>query len=250
MFTGIIEEVGKVNSLSISGKSGSIQVSAKKVLEGTKNGDSIAVNGVCLTVTSLGRDFFTADVMAETVRRTNLGFLKNGSPVNLERALPSDGRFGGHIVSGHIDGTGKIAKFQREENAVWVHISADKAILNLIVEKGSIAIDGISLTVAKVTDESFAVSVIPHTGEETALLSKKEGDIVNLENDIIGKYVQKMLFQSQSAGTVSGADGGSLAGTGSSSAGGSLARTGLSAAGGASSSQSLRDEKILGWLSE
>ena len=244
MFTGIIEEVGKVNSLSISGKSGSIQVSAKKVLEGTKNGDSIAVNGVCLTVTSLGRDFFTADVMAETVRRTNLGFLKNGSPVNLERALPSDGRFGGHIVSGHIDGTGKIAKFQREENAVWVHISADKAILNLIVEKGSIAIDGISLTVAKVTDESFAVSVIPHTGEETTLLSKKEGDIVNLENDIIGKYVQKMLFQTQSAGTVSGAAGGSSA------AGSSLARTGSSAAGGASSSQALRDEKILGWLSE
>ena len=163
------------------------------MLEGTKLGDSIAVNGICLTVTSIGRDFFTADVMAETMRRTSLSMCRAGSEVNLERAMAADGRFGGHIVSGHIDGTGTIASMKREENAVWVKISAGKPILDLIVEKGSIAIDGISLTVAEITERDFSVSVIPHTGEETILLSKKPGDPVNLENDIIGKYVQKLM---------------------------------------------------------
>lgn len=193
MFTGIIEEIGKIKRVSISGKSGSLEIGASKVLSGTKVGDSIAVNGVCLTVTSLSASGFTADVMAETLRRSSLGSLSAGSGVNLERAMAADGRFGGHIVSGHIDGTGTISKMQKEENAVWVHIKAATEILNLIVEKGSIAIDGISLTVAGVNESEFSVSVIPHTAEETTLLSKKAGDLVNLENDIIGKYVQKLL---------------------------------------------------------
>ena len=193
MFTGIIEELGTVKALSMAGKSGTIAISAKKVLEKTKIGDSIAVNGVCLTVTKLKPDGFTADVMAETIRRSSLGSLNPGSKVNLERAMAADGRFGGHIVSGHIDGTGTIIEFRKEENAVWVRIEASPAIMNLIVEKGSICIDGISLTVATVSKTDFQVSVIPHTGEETTLLKKVPGDKVNLENDVVGKYVQKLL---------------------------------------------------------
>ena len=193
MFTGIIEELGTVKALSMAGKSGPIAISAKTVLEKTKIGDSIAVNGVCLTVTTLKPDGFTADVMAETIRRSSLGSLNPGSKVNLERAMAADGRFGGHIVSGHIDGTGTITEFRKEENAVWVRIEASPAIMNLIVEKGSICIDGISLTVATVSKTDFQVSVIPHTGEETTLLKKVPGDKVNLENDVVGKYVQKLL---------------------------------------------------------
>ena len=150
-------------------------------------------DGVCLTVTSLQPDGFTADVMAETIRRSSLGSCKVGSQVNLERAMAADGRFGGHIVSGHIDGTGVIRSLIREENAIWVSIGTSPQILHLIVEKGSICIDGISLTVAKVEEEGFQVSVIPHTGEETTLLEKVPGDPVNLENDVIGKYVERLL---------------------------------------------------------
>lgn len=193
MFTGIVEEVGTISHVVSGVNSGEIGIKAKKVLEKTKIGDSIAVNGVCLTVTSLRPDGFTADVMPETLRRTNLGMLGCGDKVDLERAMAADGRFGGHIVSGHIDGIGNIVDTQKEGNAVWVRISTSKDILDLIVEKGSITIDGISLTVAKVTDDDFGVSVIPHTGSETILLTKKPGDIVNLENDIVGKYVQKLL---------------------------------------------------------
>lgn len=193
MFTGIIEETGTIKALSLSGSSGEIAVGAKKVLEGTKVGDSIAVNGICLTVTSIQKDGFTADVMAETVRRSSLSKAAGGDRVNLERAMAADGRFGGHIVSGHIDGTGVIRSLRREENAVWVEICAAQEILDLIVEKGSICIDGISLTVASVDGSAFCVSVIPHTGEETTLLKKKPGDLVNLENDVIGKYVRKFL---------------------------------------------------------
>lgn len=189
MFTGIIEETGRVKSVG----NGHLCVEAKKVLEGTKIGDSIAVNGVCLTVTDMTSSVFYADVMNETLKRSSLGLLSSGSKVNLERAMAADGRFGGHFVSGHIDGTGKIIKMERDGNAVWVYISADSSILNLIIEKGSVAIDGISLTVAKVSEKDFAVSIIPHTGEETTLLSKKAGDLVNLENDVIGKYVQKLM---------------------------------------------------------
>ena len=190
MFTGIVEELGQVKALSLRGNSGTLTVKAKKVLEGTKIGDSIAVNGVCLTVTNMKNNEFSADVMAETVRRSSLGALRDGSYVNLERAMAADGRFGGHIVSGHIDGTGQIESMRREENAVWVTIACADMILDLIVEKGSICIDGISLTVAAVTKRNFSVSVIPHTGEETTLLKKKAGDPVNLENDIVGKLYQ------------------------------------------------------------
>lgn len=193
MFTGIVEEKGRIKHMQTSGTSGSIAIQARKVLEGTKIGDSIAVNGICLTVTSLQADGFTADVMAETMRRSSLGKLNAGAEVNLERAMAADGRFGGHIVSGHIDGVGTIESMTREENAVWVRISTKSEILRLIVEKGSITIDGISLTVAKVDESCFEVSVIPHTGEETTLLGKKAGDLVNLENDVIGKYVERLL---------------------------------------------------------
>ena len=197
MFTGIIEETGTVRHVSLSGSSGRIQVGAALVLEGTKLGDSIAVNGVCLTVTSIDGRSFIADVMAETLRRSNLGQLKGGDLVNLERAMPAEGRFGGHIVSGHIDGIGTIAGMEKEGNATWVRIRTAAALLALIVEKGSIAIDGISLTVAKVGAEDFAVSIIPHTSANTTLLQKRIGDAVNLENDIVGKYVQRLVGQSQ-----------------------------------------------------
>ncbi|MBO4546363.1 MAG: riboflavin synthase [Treponema sp.] len=207
MFTGIIEEVGSVVSVAAGGQGAQIKIRAQKVLAGTKVGDSIAVNGVCLTATSVGADFFTADVMAETLRRSNLGLLAAQSPVNLERAMAADGRFGGHIVSGHIDGTGTIARLEREGNAVWVYVSAAAEILNLIVEKGSIAIDGISLTVAKVSAADFAVSIIPHTAQETTLLTKKPGDHVNLENDIVGKYVQKLLGGGSTASSLSSIPG-------------------------------------------
>lgn len=193
MFTGIIEELGVIRQVEKRGKSGQISIKAKKVLEGTKIGDSIAVDGICLTVTAMTADGFRADVMAETFRRSGLGEKGVGAFVNLERAMAAGGRFGGHIVSGHIDGTGIIREFRREENAVWVFIETEEAILRLIVEKGSIAIDGISLTVAKVDSRGFGVSVIPHTGEETTLLQRKTGDTVNLENDLVGKYVERLL---------------------------------------------------------
>lgn len=193
MFTGIIEETGKVEAVAKGSNSAVITIAAVKVLEDTKIGDSIAVNGVCLTVTSISGRKFSADVMAETLRRSSLGSLKHGSMVNLERAMAANGRFGGHIVSGHIDGVGVISSFEKEDNAVWVEIETPAKILRYIVEKGSITIDGISLTVAKLTDSSFAVSVIPHTGEETTLLNRNPGDIVNLENDIVGKYVERLM---------------------------------------------------------
>ena len=162
-------------------------------------GDSIAVNGVCLTVTEKTADTFTVDVMAETLRRSSLGSLSNGSRVNMERAMAANGRFGGHIVSGHIDGTGEIESFVREDNAVWVTVKTPLALLKYIIEKGSIAIDGISLTVAYVDNRCFKVSLIPHTAANTTLLEKKAGDIVNLENDIVGKYIDKLLHFDDSA---------------------------------------------------
>ena len=193
MFTGIIEEIGTVLLVQQRGTSMVLQIEADTVLQGSKTGDSIAVNGVCLTVTSIGKGQFEADVMPETFRRSSLSALKKGSKVNLERAMAADGRFGGHIVAGHVDGTGVITDVYKEGNAVWVTVEADTAQLRYIVEKGSIAIDGISLTVAAVDDKSFKTSVIPHTGAETTLLHKKKGDLVNLECDVIGKYVEKLL---------------------------------------------------------
>lgn len=197
MFTGIVEEVGTIRHVVSGHVSGEIAVKASRVLENTRIGDSIAVNGVCLTVTALQPDGFTADVMPETLRRSNLGQLQSGDPVDLERAMAADGRFGGHIVSGHIDGIGHITEQRREGNAVWVRIQTAPEILRLIVEKGSIAIDGISLTVATVGGSDFQVSVIPHTGSETILLKKRPGAPVNLENDIIGKYVERLLQKPQ-----------------------------------------------------
>ena len=199
MFTGIVEEMGTVRRLNQSPNRCELELSATKVLEGTQIGDSIAVNGVCLTVIRMDKDHFTADVMPETLRRSNLGQLKTGSKVNLERAMAADGRFGGHIVAGHIDGTGTIRSMQPEGNAVLVTISSAPKLLRYVVEKGSIAIDGISLTVAKVSHTDFTVSLIPHTGEETTLLKHRSGEIVNLETDIIGKYVEK-LMQPKSGG--------------------------------------------------
>lgn len=197
IFTGIIEELGVVKSIAINGASGCITIKAKKVLEGTQLGDSIAVNGTCLTVTSINSDGFSADVMAETVKRTSLSQVGKGDLVNLERAMILNGRFGGHIVSGHIDGTGTIMKYTKEENAIWVTIKAPDEILDLIVEKGSICIDGISLTVATVSDQDFQVSIIPHTAKETTLIHKKVGSLVNLENDIVGKYIKKLMENNQ-----------------------------------------------------
>ena len=167
MFTGIVEEIGSIKGISKGANSAVLTLSAKKVLEDVNFGDSIAVNGVCLTVTSYRQDEFTVDVMHETMDRSSLSSLKAGSKVNLERAMMANGRFGGHIVSGHIDGTGKIVSVKKDDNAIWYQISADKKILKYIIEKGSITIDGISLTVAKVTDRDCSVSIIPHTLENT-----------------------------------------------------------------------------------
>ena len=193
MFTGIIEEVGIVQGLKVDSKASKIIVKADKVLENTQLGDSISTNGVCLTVTKLEKTYFEADIMAETFRRSNLGSLKIGSKINLERALTLQSRLGGHMVSGHIDGTGKIVSVDKEEIATWITIEAEENLLRYIIEKGSIAIDGISLTVAYVDNQVFKVSIIPHTGEETTLLNKKIGDVVNLECDMVGKYVEKLL---------------------------------------------------------
>ena len=201
MFTGIIEEVGTVKRVQRSGSSSFIEIQAKKVLEDVHLGDSIAVNGVCLTVTHFDGSVFRADVMNETLSRSSLGSLTTGSPVNLERAMAAGGRFGGHIVSGHIDGTGSITDIKNDGIAVWYTVSAAPELLRYIVEKGSIAIDGISLTVAKVTDTSFSVSIIPHTAAQTILGTKKAGDTVNLENDIIGKYVEKLMKPAESPKT-------------------------------------------------
>lgn len=198
MFTGIIEEIGHVKSLHRGAKSFTLEVEADVVMQGTQVGDSIATNGVCLTVTSLTGHGFTADVMPETVQRTALGELKAGSPVNLERALSLQTRLGGHIVSGHIDGTGRIADRRQDDNALWLTIECDSRLLRYIIEKGSITIQGVSLTVARVDERSFAVSLIPHTQSATTLHAARIGDLVNLENDIIAKYVEKLLGKAPS----------------------------------------------------
>jgi riboflavin synthase len=178
-----------------------------------KLGDSVAVNGVCLTASSISGKTFTADVMHETLDRSSLGTLRAGSSVNLERAMAADGRFGGHIVAGHVDGLGTITDIRRDDNAVWYTIAAAKDIMKYIVEKGSVTIDGISLTVAAVSADSFKVSIIPHTAKVTTLGERKTGDKVNLENDIIGKYVEKLLFfggDSQNSNAETGSGSGRL----------------------------------------
>ena len=201
MFTGIIEEVGIIRHIARGRDSAVLTIRAKTILEGTKLGDSIAVNGICLTVTSLGADFFTADVMHETLNRSALSRLGTGCPVNLERAMPATGRFGGHIVAGHVDGVGSIGLIRRDATAIWFTFLAGPEILRYVVEKGSIAIDGISLTVATVDAEGFSVSTIPHTLAHTNLGTRRRGDPVNLETDLVGKYIEKLLRPMPGNGT-------------------------------------------------
>lgn len=198
MFTGLVEEVGQIVRFSKGANSTILTIQANKVLDSTTMvGDSIAVNGVCLTVTTIENNHFTADIMNETLKRSGLGTLKAGDPVNLERAMAANGRFGGHIVSGHIDGVGTITKITEDDNAVWYSIQTESSILRYIVEKGSIAIDGISLTVAGLSDTTFQVSTIPHTRKMTNLSSKAVGSAVNLECDIVGKYVERLMQTSE-----------------------------------------------------
>jgi riboflavin synthase len=187
MFTGIVEEVGIVGGIS----PGQLVVGAKMVLESTKPGDSIDVNGACLTVTSLSSDSFTVDIMPETIRRTNIGKLHYGDPVNLERAMPVGGRFGGHLVQGHVDGTGKVMSLTPEEGAIIARISTPTELMPYIVTKGFIAVDGVSLTVIGYDDFSFSVSLVAYTRQRTTLGNRKPGDVVNLEVDVIAKYVER-----------------------------------------------------------
>ena len=193
MFTGLVAELGTVQRLARQGNSYHLTVGARKVLENLKIGDSVAVNGACLTVVRMDDSGFTADVMPETVRLTNIGSLQPGSRVNLERTLRLCDGLDGHIVSGHVEGLGTISAQRPEGIAMVVTISAPPELLKYIIKKGSIAIDGISLTVTEVTETSFSVSLIPHTAKETTLGFKKVGDSVNLETDILGKYVERML---------------------------------------------------------
>ena len=194
MFTGIIEEVGFLKNFDGE----KIEISCAKILEDIKIGDSICVNGICLTVTDFAEDFFAADVMPETFRRTSLSELQSGGIVNLERAMKISDRFGGHIVSGHIDGVGKITNIRTEGNAIFINISAENFLLKQIAAKGSVALDGISLTVVEANAENFSVSMIPHTREVTNFKSKRVGSLVNIETDILAKYIDRLLnFKNQ-----------------------------------------------------
>ena len=188
MFTGIVEEIGIVKSL----QSGRLTISASDILKGTKAGDSIAINGACLTVAALSGNTFSIDIMPETLRRTNLGTLRPGDGVNLEQALAADGRFGGHFVQGHVDGTGRVSSITAEAEAILMKIAAPSDIMRYVVEKGFIAVDGVSLTVTQYDADSFTVSLVAFTQQHTTLGRKKRGDVVNLEVDIIAKYVEKL----------------------------------------------------------
>lgn len=200
MFTGLVEEVGTVRSIRRGRNSAVLEIGAETVTKGLRTGDSVAVNGVCLTAVSCREDSFSADVMHETLNRSSLAQLRSGSHVNLERAMPADGRFGGHIVAGHVDGVGRILGTEKDGTAVWYRIGADQSVLRYVVEKGSVAVDGISLTVAAVTETDFSVSLIPHTARMTILGEKKAGDPVNLETDIVGKYVEKLMKPADTGG--------------------------------------------------
>ncbi len=202
MFTGIIEEKGNIRSIRHGGKSSELTIGAGRILEDIRIGDSISTNGICLTVTGYGSDHFIVDVMPETIRQTSLGTLKAGSEVNLERALRLSDRLGGHLVSGHIDGTGRIMRVWQEENATWITVSADPTVLKYIIGRGSVALDGVSLTVTGVDARSFSVSVIPHTRHMTTLTDKKTGDPVNIECDMIAKYVEKLSAGQRQTGKI------------------------------------------------
>ncbi|MCF6093481.1 riboflavin synthase [Microaerobacter geothermalis] len=193
MFTGIIEEVGLVKGIQKKGKTIQLAIEAKKIMEGLKLGDSISVNGTCLTVTHFGYGTCLFDVMPETVDKTNLNQLTIGSPVNLERAMLFDGRFGGHFVSGHVDGMGTIQQITPYENAVLFTIKVSEELLKYMIPKGSVAVDGISLTIVQLLKEAFTISIIPHTLKETTLGKRKIGDVVNIECDLLGKYLYHFL---------------------------------------------------------
>lgn len=193
MFTGIVEEIGIIRRVVGNAKSAEMEIDAGNIMEDTKIGDSIAVNGVCLTVHKKNGNSFKADVMHETMSRSNLKDLVQGSHVNIERAMRVDGRFGGHMVTGHVDDTGIIVQMKRDENAVWFTIKTSEKVMKYMVEKGAVTIDGISLTVAKTDMGQFQVSTIPHTLSVTTLGEKKVGDIVNLEADILGKYIERFM---------------------------------------------------------
>ena len=188
MFTGIVEEIGKVKGVS----PGRLNIEASKVIDGTKPGDSISISGACLTVTSISNNDFCVEAMLETIRRTNLGRLQFGDAVNLERAVPADGRFGGHFVQGHVDDVGKVLSVKPEEGAFIARISAPSYLMPYVVTKGFIAVDGVSLTVFDYDDFSFSVSLVGYTREHTTLGIMKPGDVVNLEVDIIAKYVDRL----------------------------------------------------------
>lgn len=193
MFTGIVEEIGTIKEIKQGINSSVLHISAKKVLSDVALGDSISVNGICLTVTSFSSASFTVDVMPETINSTSLRSLKQGSSVNLERAVAADGRFGGHFVTGHVDGIGKITAKRPVENAVYYDISIPKELIKFIILKGSVAVDGTSLTVFGVSEEKFTISLIPHTLSETILGEKTAGDVVNIECDMLGKYIENFI---------------------------------------------------------
>lgn len=201
MFTGLIEEIGTIRRIYRQGQAMVLTIGARKVLEGVQLGDSIAVSGVCLTVVAFDEASVSMDVMPETFRKTNLKQLSAGSPVNLERAMSAGSRFGGHIVQGHVDSVARIASRHNEENAVVFRIEPETpSALRYVLDGGSITVDGISLTVVNVEERAFTVSIIPHTLAETVLQHKKAGDTVNLECDILGKYVERLLTYRAPAG--------------------------------------------------
>lgn len=195
MFTGIIEEVGSIEQMKQTGAAIVMTISSKKILADVHLGDSIAINGVCLTVTSFDKVRFSVDVMPETVKATSLRHLNRGSKVNLERAMAAGGRFGGHFVSGHVDGIGEIINKHKQDNAIYYEIKVSEALMSYIIMKGSIAIDGTSLTVFGITENTFTISIIPHTISETIIGAKGPGDIVNIECDMVGKYIEKFIQQ-------------------------------------------------------
>ncbi|MFY4775919.1 riboflavin synthase [Metabacillus sp. RGM 3146] len=197
MFTGIVEEIGRVESIRQGSRSMILSISASSILDDVSLGDSISINGVCLTVTDFTNRSFTVDVMPETMKATNLHQLNKGSSVNLERAMAANGRFGGHFVSGHVDGTGKIVRKKAEENAVYYEIETSPSVTETLVMKGSIAVDGVSLTIFGLKDGCVTISLIPHTLSQTIIGMKKEGDLVNIECDLIGKYLHKFANVSQ-----------------------------------------------------
>ncbi|ADM38326.1 riboflavin synthase subunit alpha [Bacillus spizizenii ATCC 6633 = JCM 2499] len=195
MFTGIIEETGTIESMKKAGHSMALTIKCSKILEDVHLGDSIAVNGICLTVTDFTKNQFTVDVMPETVKATSLNDLSKGSKVNLERAMAANGRFGGHFVSGHVDGTAEITRIEERSNAVYYDVKMDPSLTKTLVLKGSITVDGVSLTIFGLTEDTVTISLIPHTISETTFSEKTIGSKVNIECDMIGKYMYRFLHK-------------------------------------------------------